>query len=126
MIVELSFITSEFDDAPTSLLLLAGFLREDYPWLAEILTESYREIRAGGIEDIEKVFQRLRHIMESLSHPPMTRALSYGSKDAMMMVEELSMILDITLHSMMDRKLEKRHRRASSDTEASLSDEDDC
>jgi hypothetical protein len=36
------------------------------------------------------------------------------------------MILDITLHSMMDRKLEKRHRRASSDTEASLSDEDDC
>lgn len=122
MIEELAFMTSEFDDAPTSLLLLAGFLREDFPWLAEILTESYREIRAGGIEESEKVFHRLRHIIKSLSHHPMMRELSYNSQDAKMMSEELPMILDMTLHRMLDRKLENRHRRSSSGSDASTSD----
>jgi len=111
MIEELSFMTSEFDDAPTSLLLLAGFLREDYPWLAEILTESYREIRSGGIEENERVFKRLQHIVKSLSHHPMMRELTYSSKDAIMMAEELPIILDMTFHRMMDRRLEKKSHR---------------
>lgn len=122
LIEEFAFMTSEFDDAPTSLLLLAGFLRDDYPWLAELLTESYREIRAGGLDEIEIVFGRLRRVLKNLMHHPIMREMQGGSKEAMMFAEELPMMLDMVLHRLMDQRLEKRAKRQKPDAGASLGD----
>lgn len=102
MFEEMAFIASEMDDAPTALLLMAGFIREDYPWLAELLTESYREIRSGGPNEAERVFNRLRRSVKHLSRGGMMREVMGNSKEAMFMLEELPMFLDMTLHRIAD------------------------
>ena len=114
MLKKIAFMNNEFDDAPTSLLLLSGFLREDFPWLAEILTESYQEIRVGGIEQYEVVLLRLQRTMKSISHSPIIQEFAYNTKDAMMFAEEIPMVLNMIFHQMMDRKLEKNSLSSSS------------
>jgi hypothetical protein len=94
---ELIFMSSELDDAPTSLLLVAGFLRQDYPWLAEILSEAYREIQYVRPDEAERVYHRLRRTIRHLTHGPMMFELSGNPKEAMMLLEELPRIVDMAL-----------------------------
>jgi TIR domain len=91
MIEDFAFMSGDNEDSPTALLLLAGILREDFPWLAELLAESYREIGDGNPEEIEISFNRLRQIVKNLTHHPMMRELSGNSKESMMFAEELPM-----------------------------------
>ena len=97
------FMSSETDDALTSLLLLAGFLREDFPWLAELMSESYREIRDGEHDEIERIIYRLRRTIKQLMRSPMMREISGTSKDAMVMAEELPFLLDMVLENFIGR-----------------------
>ncbi|SDC93556.1 TIR domain-containing protein [Sphingomonas sp. YR710] len=108
LIKEIGFISSEIDDKPTILLFLSGVLREDFPWLSEILTESYREIRFSGPDEIETSFNRLRHMVMHLTHHPVMRELSGYSKESMMLAEELPMILDMAFSSLLDRNTPRR------------------
>lgn len=98
MFEEMSYMAGEMDDAPTALLLMAGFVRDDYPWLAELLLESYREIRDGGPNEAERTVTRLRRSVKQLSRGSMMREMIGNSKDAMFMLDELPMFLDMTLH----------------------------
>lgn len=100
---DFAFMSSEAEDAPVALLLLAGLLREEFPWLAELLSESYREIRDGGPEELERIFQRLRRTIKHLVHSPMVHEFYGGSKEAMMMAAELPMILDMSLGRIIER-----------------------
>lgn len=84
--------------APLQLLMLAGFYREDLPWLAEILTEIYREIREGRVERAERTLMGLSRMLEHVMHSKMGFELTGGSKEAMMMAEELPMMLDMLMH----------------------------
>lgn len=90
--------------APLQLLVLAGIFREDFPWISEILTETYREIRDGEIEKSEKALHRLRRMMKQMMHSPMIYELSGGSKEMMRMAEELPMFLDRAIHRMLPDK----------------------
>jgi len=103
MFEEFSFMSSETDGAPTALLLMAGFIREDFPWLTELLTESYREIRDGSPAETERVLHRLRKAVKHLSRGGMMREMMGSSKEAMFMMEELPMFLDMTLHHLIER-----------------------
>ena len=63
MIDEFAFRSGELDmpnRSPVALLLIAGLVREDFPWLAELLNESYREIRDGGRDEGIQAVNRLR------------------------------------------------------------------
>lgn len=104
------FMVAEGDETPIGLLLMAGFFREDYPWLAEILTETYRETKNGSGDDIDLSLSRLRRTVSSLMHHPLTRDLS-GSKESMMFAEELPMILDMTLSRYANRKQPRRSKK---------------
>ena len=99
---EISLMQGEKDDAPISLLLMAGILREELPWLAELLTESYREIRDGGPEEAERVFHRLRRSVRHLARGSM-REMMGGSKEAMFMMHEFPMFLEMALHNVFER-----------------------
>lgn len=105
MFEEFSEMASEVDDSPTVLLLMAGYFREEFPWLTEILTESYREIRDGGPDSVDRVLNRLRRSMKIMSHGRFMRDMMGGSKDAFMMMEELPMIIDMTLRRLRDRSI---------------------
>ncbi len=108
---EMAFISSELDDGATSLVLLAGIVREDFPWLAELLLEAYREIKDGGPEEIEKIVHRLPRTIHRIMHSSFMREFAGSSKEAMIIGDELPMILDMTLH----RLIERRSSRKSSD-----------
>ncbi|WP_186393247.1 MULTISPECIES: toll/interleukin-1 receptor domain-containing protein [unclassified Pannonibacter] len=99
MFNEMFIASRESGDSPTGLLMIAGYLREDFPWLAELFTESYREIRAGGPDTVEIVLHRLQRSFKHMRHLGMMTE----SKEAMMIMEELPMLLEITLHHMIER-----------------------
>lgn len=96
---EMSNMSRESGDSPTALLLMAGYLREEFPWLAELFAESYREMRDGGSDTAELVFHRLQRSIKHMRNSGMMG----GSKEAVMTLEEISMLLDMTLLHMIER-----------------------
>jgi TIR domain len=104
MFDEMSIMVGEEGGGPLQLLMLAGFFREDMPWLAEVLLETYREIRDGHPDSIEKILSKFRRMMKHMIHSKMFFELSGGSKDSMMFAEELPMILDMVMHRMISEK----------------------
>lgn len=100
MLDEMLMISGDEGSAPLQLLILAGLYREDFPWMAEILTEAYREIRDGGVETADKTLHQLRRIMKHMMHSKMFYELSGGSKDLMMLADELPMYLDMAINRM--------------------------
>ena len=112
MIEEFAFMSDEVDDPPTALLLLAGIVKEDLPWLAELLTETYREVRNGSPAKVEQSLSRLRRTTEHLLHHPMLREFSMeNSKDSFFMMKELPMVIDMTLHRMTEGVMSGRSKK---------------
>lgn len=96
---------SEEENDPITLLMLGGMLREDMPWLAEIFVETYREIRAGGIERAEQAVHRLRRIMKMMGKGSFSEIfMMEGSKEEHMMMRELPMMIDETLYRFVHRR----------------------
>lgn len=129
MIQELLAINSEFNNASTSLLVLAGFLRDDFPWISEILTEFYRELRGKDVVSSLKVLSRLKTVTSELIHHSVMRELSLGSKEAFMTGEDLPLLLDMTITQLMERYQEQAvgsfgRRRTPSGSHGYFKDED--
>ena len=98
MFEEMAFMSDDLDkQAPVGLLLISGFIREDFPWLAELLTEAYREIRDSKKDERISVINRLKRTIRHMTHHPMLREFSGGSKEAFMIAEEMPMMLDMVL-----------------------------
>lgn len=94
---------------PIFLLVMAGFLREELPWLAEIFTESYREIRSGSAAQTEATYLRLRRLIKELSHGhPMLRDFMGDNKESDMMLRELPHVIDrvLSLYSDTPKKVD--------------------
>ena len=106
MFQDLAFASRDDGDAPVSLLLIAGYLRDDFPWLAELFTESYRELRDSGPGSAEPIIHRLIKSVKQITRGAMMREYMGGSKEAFMMIEELPMLLDMTLSDMVMQKAE--------------------
>lgn len=90
---------------PLQLLILAGLCREDFPWMAEILSEAYREVRDGEIESAEKILMRVRKMTKYMNNSKMFHKMSGGSMEIIILVNELPMYLDMAMDEMIpDRK----------------------
>ncbi|MEE4212997.1 MAG: toll/interleukin-1 receptor domain-containing protein [Parvularcula sp.] len=110
MLEELSFMIEEDDGSPTMLLIIAGMYREDFPWLAEILVEAYREIKGANASEIEQIANRLFRTVKQMTHHPMIREYGMSSKETMIIAEELPMMLEMALRRLADGR---RSMRAS-------------
>jgi len=99
MLNEMMHRFSEEENDPITLLMLGGMLREDMPWLAEVFVETYREIRLGKPDISAKAAKRLRRVVQRMrkSHF-MEEFMMDGSKETHIMMMELPMMLDETLH----------------------------
>lgn len=104
MVEDMMIDFGEQEAAPVSLLVLAGMLREDYPWIAEILVETYREIRDSNPENIEKVLTRLQRIFRQTMRLDLFHDYHGPLKDILMLAEELPMMLEILMHRFVSRK----------------------
>ncbi|MDF1490303.1 toll/interleukin-1 receptor domain-containing protein [Tessaracoccus caeni] len=92
---EISMEIAHSGDSATALLVLAGLFREDYPWLSEVFTDASREIRSGGNKVAPTILRRLGKFVKQLHHSPLAREFSGGSRDEMLMISEIPMILDL-------------------------------
>ena len=100
MIEELSF---QFDDKENSLiglLMIAGLLRNDAPWLAEILSETYRDVKHGSKQKAKTAYIRLKHIIDSLHHGPILEEFFGHSKASYMLVREIPRMLEHLIHTL--------------------------
>jgi hypothetical protein len=55
---------------PIQILIFAGLLRDDVPWLYELALESYRAIRSGKKEEGQESLQRFRDALELMQRGP--------------------------------------------------------
>ena len=98
LLEEFAFLSGQEGGGPLQLLMIAGAYRDEFPWMAEILTEAYREIRDGNSEAAERTLRRLRLIFKHIFSSKMIYELRGDSKYFMMMAEELLMLVEIALH----------------------------
>jgi len=105
MMEEMAHMISEEGDDPISLLMLAGVLRDDFPWLAEVMAEAYREIRDGDMKSSQRAIERLRRVVKSIGRRGFMREFAGPSKEAHMMAMEMPRMLDHFMHSFEMRRI---------------------
>jgi hypothetical protein len=103
MIEEIVMMSGEHNDPSAALLLLSSFTKEDFPWLSEIILETYRESRTGDRIKLEKSFIRVMKLAKNMLHHPLFREFNINSKEAFMLSEELPKFLDIIFHGLIER-----------------------
>jgi hypothetical protein len=119
MFDELAHMVSEEGDDPISLLMLGGLIRDDFPWLYEIVIEAYRELRIGDQKAAQQALERLRRVTKALGKGRMMEEFMGPSKDAHIMMMELPRLLDRFLHRFEVRRLRGSSESDSEDTVSS-------
>jgi len=105
MFEEMAHMVSEEGDDPVALLMVGGLLRDDFPWLYEIIIEAYREVRDGDPKAAQKAIDRLRRVLKVFRRGPFMEEFGGFSKEAHIMAMELPMMLDNFLHRYEGRRL---------------------
>lgn len=112
MLEDVSSMVSEEGDDPIGLLIFGSMVRDDLPWLYELIVEVYRELRGGDAKAAQRAVERLRRATKMLRRGPFMEEFA-GSKEAHMMIMELPSMLDHLLH-----RFESRRPRVALSTEA--------
>jgi hypothetical protein len=105
MMEEMAHMISEEGDDPISLLMFAGVLRDDFPWLAEVMVEAYREIRDGDVKSSQRAIERLRRFLKALGRRDFMMDFVGPSKEAHMMAMEMPRMLDHFIHRLEMRRI---------------------
>jgi len=106
MLEDMSHMISDEGDDPLALLMIASFAREDFPWLYELVSELYREIRIGDAKAIQRAGQRLRRATKMLRRGPFLDLMMDGSKESHFMAMELPHMLERFIHRYDGAKIE--------------------
>lgn len=88
-----------------SLLLLAGLLRDRMPWLAEVLVESYRELKTAGPEEAREISRRLMRLVKHTVRGPFGERMLGRSKSGHFLLMELPHLIDRAVSSSLDTRL---------------------
>ena len=105
MMEEMAHMVSEEGDDPISLLMFAGLLREDFPWLSDVMVEAYRDIRDGDSKSEQRAIERLRLVFRNIGRRDFIMEFAGHSKEAHMMVMEMPRMLDHFLHRFEMRRI---------------------
>ena len=117
MLEDMMQMVSEDGKDPIALLMLGSMVRDDLPWLYEVIVEVYREVRSGDTKVARRAIERLRSLSKMLHRGPFIEEFA-SSKESHMMLMELPAMLDQLLH-----RIEPRRRVALDDDPASAKGE---
>jgi hypothetical protein len=99
----------ECGDDPIGMLLAASMVRDEMPWLYEIILETYRAIESGDAPEAERQIKRLHRLRETLMHGPFME--DFGGKDMHMFMMEFPHMIDHMAHRYLDNKKATRQRK---------------
>jgi hypothetical protein len=116
MIDEFMHMTSEDGEDPIAILMIAGILREDFPWLAEVMTEAYREIRDGDAKTAQRAVERLHRFSKNLGRRKFMMEFAGPSEDAHILAMEMPRMLDHLLHRIGIRRISGPDNAAEDDS----------
>lgn len=102
MIDELMHGMMDTRDGDMSLLILAGFVRDAMPWLAEVLVESHRELKNAGPEESREIGHRLMRVVKQITRGRFGERMMGRSKAGHMLIMELPHLIDRAISSRMD------------------------
>jgi len=79
-------IADEVDD-PIGLLIFASSVRDELPWVYEVVVEVYRDIRTGNVVAAERAVERLRRTAKALRRSPFIEDFASGPESHMLIME---------------------------------------
>jgi len=80
---------------PIGLLIMAGLVRNDVPWLYELALETYRTVRSGSIRDAESLLRSIERSEKMLMRGPIMEELIDSPEMDMMMHEYPHMLCHV-------------------------------
>lgn len=96
------------DNEPIGLLIMAGLVRDDAPWLYELAIETYRTVRSGSLRDAELLLKSLERSEKMMLRGPLMEEI-IDSPEMDMIMHEFPHMLRHVLHMTIDRK--RKHGR---------------
>lgn len=91
---EMMHLMMDSREGEMSLLLLAGLIRDRMPWLAEVLVESYRDLKTAGPEEAREIGHRLMRLVKQTTRGPFSERLIGRNKSNHMLMMELPHFVD--------------------------------
>ncbi|HEV7488126.1 MAG TPA: toll/interleukin-1 receptor domain-containing protein [Thermoanaerobaculia bacterium] len=107
MLEELLHMAGEPGD-PVGILMAASMVRDDAPWLYELVMEVYRAVKSGDREAILNEMHRLERFSDFGMHSPIMEEFAIGGRESHMFLLEFPRML---LH-MLSRTIEHHPPRA--------------
>ncbi len=95
-------IADEVDD-PIGLLIFASSIRDELPWVYEVVVEVYRDIRSGNVDAAERAVERLRRTAKALRRSPFVEDFASGP-ESHMLIMELPKMLERLLPALVSSK----------------------
>ena len=83
---------------PTRLLMLAGLLRDEYPWITELLLDASRDLRSGAPRGTRRAVETLQRSIGAMNRMMPLFYESQSSRDTQILMIELSSILEHAIH----------------------------
>ncbi|MCL6708761.1 toll/interleukin-1 receptor domain-containing protein [Pseudomonas sp. R2.Fl] len=117
---ELMHMSMMHGNSDVSLLLLAGFVRDRMPWLAELLVEAHRDLKVATPEQAHEISRNLMNVVKMMTRGPMSERFMKRSKSAHFFMMELPHFIDRAIAF----RLESRHI-AQVDSDAATKGEKD-
>mgnify|MGYP001283865282 CR=1 FL=1 len=104
MLDELMFMSKESEDNSFGFLVMISMYRDDMPWIYEIGKETYEILKSNkAISTKEKALSDFRRIIKNSFRHPIFMEMG-GSKDSMMMMEDMMYFMDKYMDRMMREK----------------------
>ncbi|PKP83034.1 MAG: toll/interleukin-1 receptor domain-containing protein [Alphaproteobacteria bacterium HGW-Alphaproteobacteria-18] len=99
---ELVYSMPEVRGGDWALLLIAGIVREQMPWVAEVLVEAHRDLKFASHEEAREIGLRLAHFIKQVARGPFSKRMMSGSKHNYMLLMELPELI----HRAIDMRIE--------------------
>lgn len=93
MLRELSHMMSDNPGDPVFMLIWASLVRDQVPWLHEILLEAYRAVKSGDSEEIQEALGRLNRAVECSRRGPWAEEMGYDPHFTHILLRELEHFL---------------------------------
>ena len=94
MISELAHSMSKRSGDPVGILIIAGLVREDFPWLYEIGLEAYHAAKGRNFERAQEALKVFRDAAEATLHGPFLEEMGFEGKEDIRMMHDIPIMIN--------------------------------